>query len=219
MHCVAMLLYVGCVITHQKEKKKMEMPEIHVEELKKDLEFLANIKRLEEECKEEESIAKGYQLLDAQLVIEAPEDDINEIFTFIVNTAFDRLAEYLSTHKSFDMNDIEERAIARAIYEHAIQRYSENDKKGAKEMFLVLHHTIDHAELKDAMMIHACAVMAGNSFESFIQDMVDVRGIDETDPLAFFIQTFVQPTDILLTMYAKYVQQGKEELKVLEESK
>ena len=197
----------------------MEMPEIHVEELKKDPEFLANIKRLEEECKEEESIAKGYQLLDAQLVIEAPEDDINEIFTFIVNTAFDRLAEYLSTHKSFDMNDIEERAIARAIYEHAIQRYSENDKKGAKEMFLVLHHTIDHAELKDAMMIHACAVMAGNSFESFIQDMVDVRGIDETDPLAFFIQTFVQPTDILLTMYAKYVQQGKEELKVLEESK
>ncbi len=197
----------------------MEMPEIHVEELKKDPEFLANIKRLEEECKEEESIAKGYQLLDAQLVIEAPEDDINEVFTFIVNTAFDRLAEYLSTHKSFDMNDIEERAIARAIYEHAIQRYSENDKKGAKEMFLVLHHTIDHAELKDAMMIHACAVMAGNSFESFIQDMVDVRGIDETDPLAFFIQTFVQPNDILLTMYAKYVQQGKDELKVLEESK
>jgi len=195
------------------------MPEIHVEELKQDPEFLANIKRLEEECKEEESIAKGYQLLDAQLVIEASEDDINEVFTFIVNTAFDRLAEYLSTHKSFNMNDIEERAIARAIYEHAIQRYSENDKKGAKEMFLVLHHTIDHAELKDAMMIHACAVMAGNSFESFIQDMVDVSGIDETDPLAFFIQTFVQPNDILLTMYAKYVQQGKDELKVLEESK
>jgi len=73
----------------------MEMPEIHVEELKKDPEFLANIKRLEEECKEEESIAKGYQLLDAQLVIEAPEDDINEVFTFIVNTAFDRLAEMI----------------------------------------------------------------------------------------------------------------------------
>ncbi|TET88578.1 MAG: hypothetical protein E3J96_03055 [Sulfurovum sp.] len=197
----------------------MEIPEIHVEELKKDPEFLANIKRLEQECKEEESIAKGYQLLDAQLVIEAAEDDINEVFTFIVNTAFDKLAEYLSTHRSFDMNDIEERAIARAIYEHAIQRYSENDKKGAKEMFLVLYHTIDHVELKDAMMIHACAVMAGNSFEDFIENMVDVKGIDEHDPLAFFIQTFVQPNDILLTMFAKYVQQGKEELKVLEESK
>lgn len=197
-----------------------KMPEIHVEELKKDPEFLANIKRLEEECKEEESIAKGYQLLDAQLVIEASEDEINEVFTFIVNTAFDKLAEYLSAHKSFDVvNDIEERAIARAIYEHAIQRYSENDKKAAKEMFLVLYHTIDHQELKDAMMIHACAVMAGNSFDNFIEEMVDVSGIDETDPLAFFIQTFVQPNDILLAMFVKYVQQGKNELKVLEESK
>jgi len=198
----------------------MEMPEIHVEELKKDPEFLANIKRLEEECKNEESVAKGYQLLDAQLVIEAPEDEINEIFTFIVNTAFDRLAEYLSEHKSFDVqNNVEERAIARAIYEHAIQRYSENDKKAAKEMFLVLYHTIDHKGLKDAMMIHACAVMAGNSFDNFIEDMVDVSSIDETDPLAFFIQTFVQPNDILLTMFAKYVEEGKNELKVLEESK
>lgn len=198
----------------------MEMPEIHVEELKKDPEFLANIKRLEEECKAEESVAKGYQLLDAQLVIEAPEDEINEIFTFIVNTSFDKLAEYLSGHKNFDVtNDVEERAVARAIYEHAIQRYSENDKKGAKEMFLVLYHTIDHKGLKDAMMIHACAVMAGNSFDDFIENMVDVSYIDEQDPLAFFIQTFVQPNDILLTMFAKYVKEGEEALKVLEEDK
>jgi len=198
----------------------MEMPEIHVEELKKDPEFLANIKRLEEECKNEESIAKGYQLLDAQLVIEAPEDEINEIFTFIVNTSFDKLAEYLAEHKNFDVtNDVEERAIARAIYEHAIQRYSENDKKGAKEMFLVLHHTIDHKALKDAMMIHACAVMAGNSFDDFIENMVDVNYIDEQDPLAFFIQTFVQPNDILLTMFSRYVKEGEEALKVLEEDK
>ena len=198
----------------------MDLPEIHVEELKKDPEFLANIKRLEQECKEEESIAKGYQLLDAHLVIESPEDEINEVFTFIVNTAFDRLAEYLSTHKSFDVrNNEEERAIARAIYEHGIQRYSKNDKKAAKEMFLVLYHTIDHEELSDAMMVHAAAVMAGNSFENFIEEMVDVSEVDPNDPLAFFIQTFVQPVDILLAMFARFVEQGKEELKVLEESK
>ena len=196
-----------------------ETPEIHVEELKKDPEFLANIKRLEEECKNEQSIAKGYQLLDAQLIIEAPEDEINEIFTFIVNNAFDRLAEKLSNSQNFDMNDAEDIATARAIYEHGIQRYSENDIKGAKEIFLVLNYTIAYQELKDAMMVHACAVMAGHSFEDFIENLVDVEGVNEHDPLAFFIQTFSQPTDILLTMFAKQVQQGKEELKVLDESK
>lgn len=197
----------------------MENPEIHVEELKKDPEFLANIKRLEEECKVEQSIAKGYQLLDAQLVIEAPEDEINEIFTFIVNNAFDRLAQKLTDSQDFDMNDPEDLATARAIYEHGIQRYSENDKKGAKEIFLVLHYTIDHAELKDAMMLHAAAVMAGHTFEDFIEDLVDVEGVNEHDQLAFFIQTFTQPTDILLNMFAKQVKQAKEELRVLDESK
>jgi hypothetical protein len=201
------------------KEKNMEMPNIHVEELKKDPEFLANIERLEKECKEEQSIAKGYQLLDARLVIESPEDEINEIFTFIVNSAFDKLAENLTTHKSFDMSETEDIATARAIYEHAMQRYSENDMKGAKEMFLVLNYTMDHNELKEAMMIHACAVMAGKSFEDFVESMVDVDAVDVNDPLAFFIQNFTQPNDILLKMFAKYVQQGQEELKVLDESK
>jgi len=196
----------------------MQQPEIDIEALKKDEEFQKNLKKIEEEMRTENSIAKGYQLLDAKLLLEAPEDEINDIFTFIVNTAFDVLAERLTQHQGFDMAEYEDLATARAIYEHGIQRYSENDKKGAKEIFLVLHHTMQTEELKEAMMIHACAVMAGHTFDDFIQNLVDVSGVDESDPTAFFIQTFVQPTDILLTMFAKYVQQGKEELKVLEES-
>ncbi|MDD2450741.1 MAG: hypothetical protein PHU67_02380 [Sulfurovum sp.] len=196
-----------------------EMPDIHAEELKKDPEFLANIERLEKECRDQQSIAKGYQLLDARLIIESPEEEINEIFTFIVNNAFDKLAEKLTERKSFDMGDVEDIATARAIYEHAIQRYSENDMKGAKEMFLVLNYTMDHAGLKDAMMVHACAVMAGKSFEEFVESMVDMESVDVHDPLAFFIQNFTQPTDILLTMFSKYVKQGEEELKVLDENR
>ena len=117
------------------------------------------------------------------------------------------------------MQDEEQRATARAIYEHGIQRYSENDAKGAKEIFLVLSHMIDDDELKDAMMVHAAAVMAGYSFDDFIEKLVETEGIDPHDPLAFFIRSFVQPTDILLQMFAKEVKAGKEELKVLEKNK
>jgi len=197
----------------------MQQPEIDIEALKKDEDFLANLKTIEEEMKEEKSIDKGYKLLGSKLAIEAPEDEINDIFTFIVNVAFDRLAEYLTEHKSFHIDNPEELATARAIYEHGIQRYSENDKKGSKEIFLVLHHTINDAELKDSMMIHACAVMSGNSFEDFIENLAETSAIDETSPTAFFIQDFVQPKDILLQMFGKYVKEGKEELKVLEKSK
>lgn len=196
----------------------MQEPEIDLEALKTNEEFLNNLKNIEAEMKAENSIAKGYQLLDAKLLLEAPEDEINEIFTFIVNTAFDVLADRLTQHRGFDMNEYEDLATARAIYEHGIQRYSENDKKGAKEIFLILHYTMQTPELKDAMMIHACAVIAGHSFDDFIENLVDVSGVDESDATAFFIQTFVQPTDILLNMFAKQVQEGKRELEVLEKS-
>ncbi len=197
----------------------MKQQEIDIEALKKDEGFLENLKKIEDEMKSEKSIDKGYKLLGSKLAIEAPEDEINDIFTFIVTIAFDRLAEYLTEHKKFNMDNPEELATARAIYEHGIQRYSENDKKGSKEIFLVLYHTINDDELKDSMMIHACAVMAGHSLDDFLEKLADTSTIDENSPTAFFIQEFVQPKDILLQMFAKYVKLGKKELKVLEEKK
>ena len=196
----------------------METPEIHVEELKKDEEFLANIKRLEVECKEEQSIAKGYQLLDAQLIIEASEDEINEIFTFIVNNAFDRLAEKLTATETFNMEDEEDKAAARAIYEHGIQRYSENDAKGAKEIFLILSHSMEKYALKDAMLLHAAAAMAGVNFDDFIEKYVDVSKVDENDPLAFFIQTFSKSIVDMFAYFEKEVALAREEIRIFAES-
>ena len=197
----------------------MQQPEIDIESLKQDENFIADMKKFEDEMYNQKSIEKGYLLLGTKMAIQASEDEINEIFTFIVGQAFDVLAENLTQHKGFSITNPEELATARAIYEHGIQRYSENDIKGAKEIFLVLHHTIEDDDLKDAMMIHACAVMAGHSFDDFIEKLADTSSIDENSPTAFFIQDFVQPRDILLQMFAKYVKLGKSDLKVLEEEK
>jgi len=197
----------------------MQQPEIDIESLKKDENFIADMKKFEDEMHNQKSIEKGYLLLGTKMAIQAPEDEINDIFTFIVGQAFDVLAENLTQHKGFSITDPEELATARAIYEHGIQRYSENDIKGAKEIFLVLHHTIEDDDLKDSMMIHACAVMAGHSFDDFIEKLADTSSIDENSPTAFFIQDFVQPRDILLQMFAKYVKLGRSDLKVLEDNK
>jgi hypothetical protein len=197
----------------------MQEQDIDIEALKKDENFIADMKKFEDEMYGEKSIEKGYMLLGTKMAIKAPEDEINDIFTFIVNQAFDVLAENLTNHKGFSITDPEELATARAIYEHGIQRYSEKDIKGAKEIFLVLSHTIEDDELKDSMMIHACAVMAGHTLDDFLEKLADTSQIDENSPTAFFIQEFVQPKDILLQMFAKYVKLGKADLQVLEESK
>jgi len=192
--------------------------QIDLEALKNDPQFQENMKRLEGEMKSERSIAKGYQLLDAKLLMEAEADEINEIFTFIVNEAFDRLAQTLSEEKKFDMTDPEQWATVRAIYEHGIQRYSEKDEKGASEIFLILYYTVPEAELRDAFMVHAAAVMAGHDFDSFIENLADVKSINPNDATAFFITSFAQPTDILLQMFAKEVAEGKALLAKMEEN-
>ena len=195
----------------------MNTPEsTDIDRLKNDAEFQENVRLLEQEMHEAQSIAKGYQLLDIKLALQEDEERINELFTFIVNQAFDTLAEYLTQHKGFALSDPEEYATARAIYEHGIQRYSENDTKGAKEIFLVLYHQIDEPEVKDAMMIHACAVMEGVTFDDFIDNFADVTRLDPEDPKSVFITEFTHPNDRLLAMWAHHVEAGKNELKVLE---
>jgi len=191
--------------------------EIDIEELKTNREFLANLVLLEEEMNEQKSIQKGYQLLDALLLVSDDEDKINDVFTFILREAFDKLAEYLSQQRGFDLSKEEELFTARAIYEHAIERYSENDMKGAKELFQVLHYMVDDSRLKDSMMVHAVSVMIGKNFDTFMEEIADTTKYDVTDDLAYFLLYFQMDIDEFLKKHSKVVSQAKDELKVLEE--
>ncbi len=195
----------------------MQEQDIDIEALKTNKEFLANLVLLEEEMKEEKSIQKAYQLLDALLLVSEDEDKINEVFTFILKEAFDRLAEYLSQQKGFDLSKEEELFAARAIYEHAIERYSENDMKGARELFQVLHYMVDEQRLKDAMMVHAVSVMKGKDFDSFISEIADTSKYDVTDKLAYFLLNFKIDTERYLRENSALVNKAQDELKALEE--
>ncbi len=194
--------------------------EIDIEALRSNKDFLANLVLLEEEMREQKSIRKGYQLLDALLLTSEDEEKINDIFTFILQEAFDRLAEYLSNQKRFDMKEPEELFTARAIYEHAIERYSENDMKGAKELFEVLHFMSEgEPRLNEAMLVHAISVMNGSSFEEFIENVADTGKYDETDALAYFLLNFRIDIADYLEENADHAARVREDLKVLEKSK
>lgn len=191
--------------------------DIDIEELKTNKEFLANLELLKDEMFEQKSLIKGYQLLDSLILIEAEEDRINEVFTFIVNEAFDKLATYLTTKKFFDMNIQEDISTIRAIYEHAIQTYSDNSTKSAKELFLVLNYVIDYPKLQDAMMVHAISVMNGTKFDDFMSNIADNSKYDESDPLAYFLTNFQVDINEFYKNNDKYIQKANNELKVLKE--
>ena len=93
---------VECKLYEEKEHN------IDIEALKKDENFIKDLKKLEDEMENQGSIDKGYQLLGTKLAIEASEDEINEIFTFIVERAFDILADYLTQNRGFSITNPEE---------------------------------------------------------------------------------------------------------------
>ncbi|MBN2825462.1 MAG: hypothetical protein JXQ76_09070 [Campylobacterales bacterium] len=189
--------------------------EIDIEALKNNKEFLANLELLEEEMKTQESIKKGYQLLDSLLLIDGDEEKINDVFNFVLNQAFDRISQHLVAHTTLSMRDEEDIATARAIYDHAIQLYDERSFKSAKELFLVLHHLVDYYKLQEAMMIYAIHTMKEVVFDEFSTTILDTKRYDENIELAYFFMNFkIEPKDFL-SENKKYVDQAKEELKVL----
>jgi len=186
---------------------------IDIEALKKDEQFLADVKMLEEEVKNSDSVAKAYRLLDVKLALNEDEEGINELFQKIVNGAFTNIAIAIENGKKLDISNAEDFATMRGIYEYAMQAYSENLTKQAQELFLALHHTTDDFELKDAFMVHAAAVGKGYSFEDFINKLTKMdENRDFSDPKALFITDFVQPVDILLEMMKDEVEKLEKRL-------
>ena len=191
---------------------------IDIEALKQDKEFMQKLQELEKEVKEDGSLAKIYQLLDAKLAIEASEDEIHELFQKVVQGGFDLISDKLVKNEKLDMSNPNEWAAARAIYEHAMERFSSNDTKSAQELFLALSHLFEIDELKDALMLHAAAIGKGYNFDDFINKLTKIDNIDFNNPMAVFVTNFVQPTDILLEMMKDEVNKLQERLNKLQQT-
>ncbi len=191
---------------------------IDIEALKNDKEFLESLKLLEKEMREQNSIEKGYQLLNAKIVLDEKDPKIDEIFTFIVERAFDKFAEHFSKAEGFKLSNKEDVATLRAVYEFAMQRWSEGDIKGASELFLALSSLIDDEELSEAFLVHFGAIKSGYSFEDFIEKLAVIPEAQLTDDSskAYFVTNFSQPLDIMLKMFEKEIKKGIDTLKSLE---
>jgi len=177
------------------------MNQEEIEQLKNDPKFQEDLKKLEQEVKQSNSLAKIYQLLDVKLAVGAKEDEIDELFQKIVDLSFSAIATKLESLSEFDLSNPDDWAAARGIYEYAIQRYSQNDTKAAQELFLALYATINHIEIKDAMMVHAAAIGKGYDFDDFFNKLAKIKDVDFNDPMAVFVVNFSQPVDILLEMF------------------
>ncbi len=148
-----------------------------IEKLKKDKELLEELKTKKEQALKSGDIEELYDLLDTFLLLDRDEE-VDELYQKILEVAFDRLSMMLTTGQKFDFGDPKQRFIARAIYEHALERWDRKDFKGANELFLVLSYIVPDS-LQEAMLLPLGLTAKRIELDEFIERYVNKEALDE----------------------------------------
>jgi hypothetical protein len=192
------------------------MIEQDLQNLKNDPQFIQNLEELSKEAKEQNSVEKAYQVLDASLLLEEENEIIDSLYVEILQIAFDDLAQKLAQGEKFDETKSEDLARMRAIYEHGIEKYSSNDFTGAKEIFLILLYMFTNESVKEAMGMHIVCAVNEVDFEDFFENYCDAKAISEdVSDFAHFITHFSPEGKEYLKQNGKVLEDALEELESL----
>jgi len=188
------------------------MEDKNLAKLKIDKEFLKELERKEEEALQSGKISHMYDVLDTLLALDMEAERIDRLYSKILETAFDALAEYLASFRHFDLSKEVDLYTVRAIYEHALERYDEGDFKGAKELFLILSLVVDDEEFKKAMLLHTAAAASSIDLNTFLQKFVDHSKLDEN---SFFFTVFTKEAEDFMEKNRDTIEKELENLKKL----
>jgi len=184
--------------------------EANLTRLKMDKKFLKELKTKKEEAIKNENIVDLYDILDTYLVLDLDEEDIDLLYQKILEIAFDKLADILTKGKIFNFLKEEDKFIARAIYEHALERWDRADFKGANELFLILSYLIDDKKIQKGMFLALGATATKISLDDFIEKFVDKENLSEDsiffDSLTKQADEFLQKNSDLINSELKKIE-------------
>ena len=145
----------------------MEANELH--EARTNPDFLECLDDLEKKALESKSLSGLYQVLDSLLVLDLDEERVHTIYQEILKAAFDGIEDRLKEDEklSLDNDDI---FYIRSFYEHAIEKWSMNNAKGAKELFFILTQICEDELLVEALNVHLIACSQDSDMDHFYEE-------------------------------------------------
>lgn len=186
--------------------------------IKQNTEWMSQLQAREEEALQTGNLTALYEVLDAALLLEWSDERINTLYGAILGGAFDLLAQKLNDAEPLIFEEASETAALRAIYEHGIERYSNRDFKGAKEIFLVLHFVSDHPLVRDAMLPHIAAAAAKLDLDAFIERYAQTEMTHEDERLGYFLVAFKPEIETFMQANRQLLERTLEELETLKDN-
>ena len=150
------------------------------------------LKYLEEATKnsiKSQNIELMYETLDSMLVLDLDETKINSLNEEILKLSFLSVEKLLNKNEklNFDNPNI---FYIRALYEHAIEKWTNENIVGAKELLFVIANIIDDKILKNAIDCMIIFLNQDLNFDEFYDDFVDFEKENDDEKYGYFLINF-----------------------------
>ena len=124
------------------------------------------------------------------------EDTLQGFYANILDLALEKLTTTLESHKKMDMNDVQDFATARALYEYAMEHYSAGKVSDAAALFEVLSGMSNDDKFSWALKLHWLSASEGLSLDDFLENMADLEITQQKG--TFYISSFKKEAQKLL---------------------
>lgn len=124
------------------------------------------------------------------------EETLHGFYTNILDLALEKLTDALEAHRVMDMNEVQDFATLRALYEYAIEHYSAGKLEEASALFEVLSGLSNDKKFSSALKFHWIASKEKLSLDDFISNIADVDATQRAG--TFYISCFSEEAQKLL---------------------
>ena len=124
------------------------------------------------------------------------EDTLQGYYANILDLALEKLTDTLESHVKMDMNEVQDFATLRALYEYAIEHYSAGEISDASALFEVLSGLSNDKKFSNALILHTVASQENINLDDFISNIADVEATQSSG--TFYISEFTNKAQELL---------------------
>lgn len=136
-----------------------------------------------------EDIGLMYETLDSMLILDLEEENINKLYEQILKTSFSNVEKILEKNQKLDL-DGDNLLYIRALYEHAIEKWSQDNFDGAKSLLFVIANIINDEKLKEALDILIIVTSTNKHLDEFYDSQVNLEEFDDDEKYGYFIMNF-----------------------------
>lgn len=124
------------------------------------------------------------------------EENLSGFFANILDLALENLTNTLESCSKLNVNDVQDFATLRALYEYAMEHYHAGASKDASALYEVLAGITDDAEFSLSLKYHYIAAEKGISLEDFMDEYADMQMTQANK--TFYISCFKKRAQSLL---------------------